>query len=63
MFAKQTELERVHRGTGDGSRKRPAPEDDAADAEGYMPKFLTNPRLLEFEVHRLSAVESRLCLG
>jgi hypothetical protein len=55
VFHKRTELERVLRGAGDGSKKRSADPDDelediAKEADGYMPKFLTNPRLLEFEV-------------
>lgn len=55
VFHKRTELECVLRGAGDGSKKRSAdlddePEDIEKEADGYMPKFLTNPRLLEFEV-------------
>lgn len=56
VFRKRTELERVLRGAGDGSKKRRVDstneeqEDFEKEADGYMPKFLTNPRLLEFEV-------------
>lgn len=51
-FQKRTDRERVLRGAGDGSLKRPREGEEEGEGlgEGYMPKFLTNPQLLDYEV-------------
>jgi hypothetical protein len=61
----------VLRGAGDGSLKRPREGEEEGEGlgDGYMPKFLTNPQLLDYEVrpspspsHSLVLITNLICL-